>query len=47
VFFPDGCGNYEAKLHNGLLGLSKENLDEYTKKAIELVESGYRNYGNL
>ena len=37
VFYPDGSGNYEASvgLHNDLLGLPKEDLDEYTRIAIE------------
>jgi hypothetical protein len=41
VFYPDGCGSYEKKLNNEALGLPKEDLDEYTKKGIELAESGY------
>ena len=37
MFYPNGDGNYEASkgLHNDLLGLPKEDLDEYTKAAIE------------
>lgn len=46
LFFPDGCGNFESKLHNAVLGLPKEDLDEYTTKAIELAKSGYGRYGN-
>ncbi|UJR12261.1 hypothetical protein I4U23_016438 [Adineta vaga] len=40
-FYPDKCGNYEATkgLHNDILGLPKENLDEYTKIAIEMAEN--------
>ncbi|KAJ7580610.1 hypothetical protein C8J56DRAFT_1029737 [Mycena floridula] len=38
TFFPDGCGNYEAKLHNELLGLPKEDLDEFTKIAMKRAE---------
>ena len=40
VFFPDGSGNYEATkgLHNDILGLPKEDLDEYTKIAVEMAE---------
>jgi NmrA-like family len=41
MFYQDGCGNIEGKLHNEALGLPKEDLDEYTKKGIELAESGY------
>ncbi len=37
VFFPDGSGNVkETKgLHDDLLGLPKEDIDEYTKIAIQ------------
>ena len=37
VFYPDGSGNYEASvgLHNDLLGLPREDLDEFTKAGIE------------
>jgi len=35
VFFPDYCGNVEAKTINTLLGLPKEDLDEATKAAIQ------------
>ena len=40
VFYPDGSGNYEASLglHNDILGLPKEDLDEYTRKAVEFSE---------
>ncbi|GJJ74336.1 hypothetical protein EMPS_06694 [Entomortierella parvispora] len=41
MFYPEGCGDYEAKLNNDLLGLPKEDLDEATKRAIELAQSGY------
>jgi len=43
LFFPDGSGNYEATkgLHNDILGLPHEDLDEYTKIAVEMAkESG-------
>ncbi|MCJ1396351.1 hypothetical protein MMC18_009241 [Xylographa bjoerkii] len=42
-FFPDGAGNYGASrgLDNDKLGLPKEDLDEFTKEAIRLAESGY------
>ena len=46
VFYPDGSGNYEASLglENDILGLPKEDIDEYTKKAVEFAEkpSAYR-----
>jgi NmrA-like family len=40
VFYPDGSGNYEASkgLQNDVLGLPKEDLDEYTKIAVHLAE---------
>lgn len=40
VFFPDGAADYSSKLHNKELGLPEENLDEYTKIAIEMAEKG-------
>lgn len=41
VFYP-GDGNYEAKhgLHNDVLGLPKEDFDEATKRALDLVAKG-------
>lgn len=43
VFFPNGDGDYESsrQLANGLLGLPKEDLDEATKRTVEMVESGW------
>jgi len=43
MFFPDLAGNFgELKgLDNDKLGLPKEDLDEFTKIAVHLVESGY------
>jgi hypothetical protein len=40
LFYPDMSGNYEATkgLHNDILGLPKEDLDEYTKIAVEMAE---------
>jgi hypothetical protein len=40
VFYPDDCGNVEKTrgLQNELLGLPKEDLDEFTKKAIARAE---------
>ncbi|OAP63174.1 hypothetical protein AYL99_02401 [Fonsecaea erecta] len=42
VFFPNGDGDYESKygLHNDLLGLPKEDLDEATKRAVDLAAKG-------
>jgi hypothetical protein len=39
-FYPDKCGNYEERkgLHNDLLGLPKEDMDEYTKIAVQRAE---------
>ena len=48
-FYPDSYGNLELTkgLDNDKLGLPKDDLDEYTKTAIHLAESGYfeRQYG--
>ncbi|KAI2627634.1 NAD(P)-binding protein [Hypoxylon sp. NC1633] len=43
VFFPNGGGEYSAtnKLSNDVLGLPKESLDEATKRAVDMVESGW------
>ena len=43
LFFPDGYGNHGSLvgLDNEKLGLPKEDLDEFTKEAIRLAESGY------
>ncbi|KAJ7600387.1 hypothetical protein C8J56DRAFT_1038001 [Mycena floridula] len=40
VFYPDGCGNYEDRhgLHNDILGLPKEDLDAFTRTAVERAE---------
>jgi hypothetical protein len=42
VLYPDGSGNIEAGygLHNDLLGLPKEDLDECTKVAIDMALKG-------
>lgn len=41
MFYPDNSGNYEITkgLHNDILGLPKENLDEYTNIAVEMAKS--------
>ena len=43
VFYPNGDGDYESSkgLANGVLGLPKEDLDEATKRAVEMVEGGW------
>ena len=43
VFFPNGDGDFESSrgLANDLLGLPKEDLDEATTRALEMVESGW------
>ena len=42
VFFPNGGGDYQSKhgLHNDLLGLPVEDLDEFTRMAIRMAERG-------
>ncbi len=42
-FFPNGDGDHESSrgLANDLLGLPKEDLDEATKRTVEMVESGW------
>jgi hypothetical protein len=39
-FYPDGSGEYEKTygLQNDVLGLPKEDLDEYTKIAVEMAK---------
>ncbi|KAK7948393.1 uncharacterized protein PG986_009279 [Apiospora aurea] len=46
VFYPDGSGNFEARrgLDNDALGLPREDLDEWTRVAINNAEAGIR-YG--
>ncbi|KAM5346421.1 hypothetical protein ACJ41O_009426 [Fusarium nematophilum] len=48
TFYPNGDGNIEAKygLANGVLGLPKEDLDEASKRAVDLVKSGYNYHSN-
>lgn len=43
TFFPNGDGDYESSrgLVNDLIGLPKDDLDEATKRAVEMVESGW------
>jgi len=44
TFFPDGSGNYEDSkgLQNDVLGLPEEDLDAFTKIAIEHFEAGLK-----
>lgn len=43
VFYPNGDGDFEARrgLDNESLGLRKEDMDEATKRTVEMVEAGY------
>ncbi|KAL8904310.1 MAG: hypothetical protein Q9207_003350, partial [Kuettlingeria erythrocarpa] len=47
VFFQSGEGDYEGRreVANGVLGLPEESLDEATKRAVEMVESGWSPFG--
>lgn len=47
IFYPSGDGDYESSrdLANGVLGLPREELDEATKRAVEMVESGWNPFG--
>lgn len=40
VLYPDGCGDFETSkgLHNDILKLPKEDIDEYTKVALQMAE---------
>ena len=40
MFYPDGSGDFETSkgLHNDILGLPKEDIDEYTKVALQMAE---------
>jgi len=39
VFYPNGDGDYSEKVHNKLLGLPVEDLDERTKIAVRMAEN--------
>lgn len=43
AFFPNGDGDFESSrgLANDLIGLPKEDLDEATKRTVEMVDSGW------
>ena len=45
-FYPDQSGSYEDRglLDNKILGLPKEDLDEYTREGIKLAETGEAQY---
>jgi hypothetical protein len=47
IFFTNGDGDYESKwgLANDLLGLPKEDLDEATRRTLDMVESGWNPFG--
>ncbi|KEQ99115.1 hypothetical protein AUEXF2481DRAFT_36414 [Aureobasidium subglaciale EXF-2481] len=47
VFYPDGSGDYQSRrgLDNEVLGLPTEELDEATKRTVELVETGWNPFG--
>lgn len=48
AFFPSGDGDYETKrggLDNAKLGLSSESVDVSTKRAVDMVESGWSPFG--
>ncbi|KAI4115294.1 MAG: hypothetical protein LQ338_007875 [Usnochroma carphineum] len=45
AFYPDGGGDFEGKVVNGLLGLPEESLDEATRRAVGMVESGWSPFG--
>ncbi|KAJ5165838.1 NAD(P)-binding protein [Penicillium capsulatum] len=48
MFFPNGDGDYESRreLHNEILGLPVEDLDEYTAIAIRMGENDELNKGH-
>jgi hypothetical protein len=49
VFYPDGDGDYENKhgLANSVLGLPKESLDECTKVAVKMLDSGWSYFNRV
>ena len=48
AFFPNGEGDFESSrgLANELIGLPKDNLDEATKRTVEMVESGWNPFAH-
>jgi hypothetical protein len=43
LFFPDGAADFNDRLDNEALGLPKEDLDEFTKVAIDMAARGEKN----
>jgi hypothetical protein len=43
IFYPNGDGDFEKArgLANGVIGIPKDNLDDATKRAVDLAESGW------
>lgn len=41
IFYPDAPGDFSDRLDNERLALPKEDLDEFTAKAIEIALGGY------
>jgi NmrA-like family len=41
VFYPSGDGIFETQQDNEKLGLPRENLDEATKRTVDMVASGW------
>ncbi|KAI4128234.1 MAG: hypothetical protein LQ341_006698 [Variospora aurantia] len=48
VFFPNGDGDYEVNhgVAKQVLGLPEEDMDEATRRAVEIVESGWTPFGS-
>ncbi|KAI1371558.1 hypothetical protein F4677DRAFT_464166 [Hypoxylon crocopeplum] len=45
-FYPNAASDFSAKgLANDILALPEDNLDEATKRAVEMVESGWNPFG--
>ncbi|KAF2729696.1 NAD(P)-binding protein [Polyplosphaeria fusca] len=49
IFFQSGEGDYETTkgLANGVLGLPKEDLDEATKRTVDIVEGGWNPFAGM
>ena len=47
AFYPNGGGDFESSrgLANDSIGLPKDDLDEATKRTVEMVESGWNPFG--
>jgi len=48
TFYPNGDGDFESSkgLVNDLIGLPKDDLDEATKRALDMVESGWNPFAH-